>query len=130
MDKNKLENWYKIFNYKVLINQIYGLPKIKFSKEGTIIVLNQNIVDNYTIKEELIYKNRIQYLNIENENENENFSILNCYFPNKTNERFNLIKIFNEKTKMIKNNIIILSDFNFIEDKIDTKNKTKLNFKN
>ena len=75
----------------MLINQIYELPKMKFSKKGTIIILNQNIVDNYTIKEELIYKNRIQYLNIQNEY--ENFSILNCYFSNKINERVNLIKI-------------------------------------
>ena len=68
LDENKLKNWAKVFKYKVLINQIYELPKMKFSKEGTIIILNQNIVDNYTIKE-LIYKNRIQYLNIENEYE-------------------------------------------------------------
>ena len=121
LDENKLENWSKIFNYKVLINQIYELPKMKFSKEGTIIILNQNIINNYKIKEELIYKNRIQYVNIENEN--ENFSIFNCYFSNKTNERMNQMKMLNEKTKMIKNNIIILGDFNFIEDKLDTKNE-------
>ena len=54
LDKNKLENWSKIFNYKVLINQIYELSKMKFSKEGTIIVLKQNVVNNYSIKEELI----------------------------------------------------------------------------
>ena len=94
---------------------------MKFSKEGTIIIINQNIVDNYTIKEELMYKNRIQYLNIQNEY--KNFSIFNCYFSNKTNERVNLIKILNEKTKIIKNNIIILGDFNFIEAKLDTKNE-------
>ena len=36
---------------------------MKFSKEETVVILTQNIVDNFTIKKELIYKNRIQYLN-------------------------------------------------------------------
>ena len=43
---------------------------MKFSWEGTITILTQNIIDNFTINKELIYKNKIQNLNIQNKNEN------------------------------------------------------------
>ena len=56
------------------------------------------------------------------QNENKNISIFNCYFSTKVNEPVKLIKILNNKIKNTKKNIIILGEFNFIEDKIDTKN--------
>ena len=129
-----LEKWAKIYNYTVYINQVYDTPQLKHAKEGTIIVITRKIKDNFTIKEELIYKNRIQTLNIFNEN--ENLLIYNCYFFNKPYERLQLIEILNKKLECNKNNMIILGDFNFVENKIDTKNqhlfkltKDKLAFK-
>ena len=129
-----LEKWAKIYNYTVYINQVYDTPQLKHGKEGTIIVITRKIKDNFTIKEELIYKNRIQTLNIFNEN--ENLLIYNCYFFNKPYERLQLIEILNKKLECNKNNMIILGDFNFVENKIDTKNqhlfkltKDKLAFK-
>ena len=134
INKLNLEKWAKTYNYTAYTNQEYDTPKLKHAKEGTIIIISKKIKDNFTIKEESIYKNRIQTINIFNEN--ENFLIYNCYFHNKLYERLQLIEDLQKKIKLTKKNVILLGDFNFIENKIDTKNqhlfkitKDKLAFK-
>ena len=121
IDKINLEKWAKIYNYTVYINQNYDVPQLKHAKEGTAIIKSKKIKDNFIIKEDLIYKNRIQTINIQNEN--ENLIIYNCYFFNKPYERLQLIEVLQKKLECNKNNLIILGDFNFVENKIDTKNQ-------
>ena len=134
INKLNLEKWTKIYNYTAYINQEYDTTKLKHAKEGTIIIISKKIKDNFRIKEELIYKNRIQIINIFNEN--ESLLIYNCYFFDKPYERLQLIEVLQKKLECNKSNLIILGDFNFVENKIDTKNqhlfkltKDKLNFK-
>ena len=134
INKLNLEKWAEIYNYTVYINQQYNTPNLKHAKEGTIIIVSKHIKDNFIINEELIYKNRIQILNIFNEN--ENLLIYNCKFFNKPYQRLQLIEVLQKKLEYNKNNVIILGDFNFVENKIDTKNqhlfkltKDKLAFK-
>ena len=95
INKLNLEKWAKIHNYTVYTNQKYDTPKLKHAKEGTTIIISKKITDNFTIKKELIYKNRIQTINIFNEN--ENLLIYNCYFHNKQYERFQLIEYLQKK---------------------------------
>ena len=121
IDLQKLEKWAKLFNYKVFINQLYVLPKNKFSKEGTITIITKKIFENFCIKEELICQNRIHHIKIYNEN--QELSILNCYFPNRVKDRTKLIELMIRKYKSPNTNNIILGDFNFIESKLDTKNQ-------
>ena len=111
INKLNLEKWAEIYNYTVYINQQYNTPNLKHAKEGTIIIVSKHIKDNFIINEELIYKNRIQILNIFNEN--ENLLIYNCYFFNKPYQRLQLIEVLQKKLEYNKNNVIILGDFNF-----------------
>ena len=65
--------------------------------------------------------NRIHHIKIYNEN--QELSILNCYFPNRVKDRTKLIELMIRKYKFPNTNNIILGDFNFIESKLDTKNQ-------
>ena len=111
INKLNLEKWANIYNYTAYINQEYDTPKLKHVKKGTIIIISKKIKDNFIIKEELIYKNIIQTINIFNEN--ESLLIYNCYFFNKPYERLQLIEALQKNLKCNKNNLIILGDFNF-----------------
>ena len=134
IDRSNLENWAKIYNYTVYVNQNYDIPQLRHANEGTAVIISKKIKDNFVIEEELIYKNRIQAINLHNEN--ENLLIYNCYFYNKIYERLQLIEVLQKKLERNKNNLILLGDFNFVENKFNTKNqhlfkltKDKLAFK-
>ena len=108
--------------------------QLKYAKEGTIVVMRKNIMEKFDIVEKVLIQNRIQILTCKNPS--NNFTIINCYLSTHLVDRYKSINVLKNELENIGNDIILLGDFNFIENKIDTKNehlfrltKDKLAFK-
>ena len=96
-------------------------------RSGTAFILTDKIKDNSQIKEHILLENRIQIISITKSC--SRIKIINCYYPQREKERFDITKKIDH---FLENgeptHAIIAGDFNFVEASIDTLNQENFKF--
>ena len=92
---------------------------ISKNKEGVAFVINKELANNMTWKHTILMEGRVSRLTIRVE-EDRGLDIINVYAPNEDSKK---IKFFEELKEMLKHqemeNVIIMGDFNFVENELD-----------
>jgi len=96
------------------------------AKEGIAFIINKDLMKDRKIEHKTLIQNRMSRITIK-WNENIVIDIINIYAPNNEKEKIAFFKKANYIIKHLQNkeNIIILGDFNSVEDKIDRLPMTK-----
>ena len=122
-DQNYLQRRSKQNHMPIYTNN--EIPKHKLPQNhyaGTAILTTQKVSNNFDVQHFVVEKNRTQSIQIK-----KGFitlNIINCYFPQRERSRQKLVKTIDHFLKDISNHeIIIVRDFNFVENEIDTLNK-------
>jgi ribonuclease HI/exonuclease III len=90
------------------------------SKSGVAFILNNELIKEKKWNHTSIVNNSVSRLQIEWCNDNT-LDLINLHFPNVENEKKTFATLLHNELKEIPktSNIIIMGDFNFVEDKID-----------
>ena len=90
------------------------------AKEGVAFVINKDLVKDRKIEHKTLIQNRMSRLTIK-WNDEITIDIVNLYVPNNEKEKIDFFKRTKHIIKNLKNkeNLIIMGDFNCVEDRLD-----------
>jgi len=96
------------------------------AKEGIAFVINKDQMKDRKLEHKILIKNRMSRLTVK-WNEEITIDVVNIYAPNNEKEKIIFFKKANHIIKKLKNkeNMIIMGDFNSVEDKLDRLPMTK-----
>jgi hypothetical protein len=96
------------------------------AKEGVAFLINKDLVKDKKIEHKILVRNRMSRLTLR-WNEDVLLDIINVHVPNNEKEKISFLKEAKHIIRNIKNkeDLMIMGDFNYVEDKIDRLPMTK-----